>query len=185
MNSVNYPQSPKVYFVTLHVFRHIDFFSNDEYASLFLECLRLYQDEYGLLIFDWSILTNSVQLIASSQQIPFKTLINDLKKFTTIQLLDAIKFNSSDQRREWLLSMFETDIGEERFWKGGFHSRIIHTRSYYSYIQQVMYYNLVNTGLASNEESYIFSSCASRLDKKEGQLELSTFFVQDANNLIT
>ena len=75
--------------------------------------------------------------------------------------------------------MFKTDIGEVKFWKGGFYSKIIHTRSYYTYIKQIMYYNLVNAGLTGDEGS-IWSS----FGNKEDRLKLSTFFAPEENRLM-
>jgi len=110
--------SSKVYFITLSVFGYIDVFTRRDYIDLILESLKLYQEEYGLIIYDWIIMTNHVHLIANVKEGSIKSLIMDFKRFTAIQMIDAIKNDPLEIRKEWMLAALKTNQKEEIFWRG-------------------------------------------------------------------
>ena len=165
--------APKVYYVTLSVFRYIDVFTRRDYIEMIVESLKLYQEEYGLIIYDWIIMTNHLHLICKSEKVGIKPLLKDFKQFTTIQMLDAIKRDSFDLRKEWLLESLRTNTKEEIFWRWNFSAQAIYYMSFYQVKQSAMYKDPVRAGIVDDERNYLYSSCASRYDNKEELLTLS------------
>ena len=174
------PPTPKIYFITLSVFRYIDVFTRRNYVELILESLKLYQEEQGLLIYDWIIMTNHLHLIASIGDEDVKGFVRDFKKFTTIQMLDAIKHDPFEVRKEWLLEMLRRNDKVEIFWRGDHHAQAIYYMSYYLVKQNAMYKDPFRAGIVSDARYYQYSSYTARFDNQPGPLELSDVLFVEA-----
>ena len=94
------------HFVTFSVVGWIDVFSREQYKELFLESLKYCQEKKGMMLHAWVIMTNHVHLIISSISNKLEHVVRDLKKFTSKQIIKAIKENNSESRKEWMLNIF-------------------------------------------------------------------------------
>ena len=96
-----------IYFVTLTVVFWIDLFTRRDYKNMIIESLTYCQDKKGLKIHAWCIMGNHIHLIISrSGQESLSSILRDIKKYTSKQVIDLVsKINES--RREWLLRAFE------------------------------------------------------------------------------
>jgi len=108
------------YFVTFTVHQWVDVFSRKEYADLFLDSIRYCQKEKGLKVYAWVIMTNHVHMIIGSDKVKLSDIIRDLKKYTSTQIINAIKNNPHESRKNWLLWLFQKEDGK-LFWKEGYH----------------------------------------------------------------
>lgn len=149
----------KVFFITISVYRHIDFFTRREYSEFLLEWIRLYQSEYGLVVYDWVIMPNHLHLIVSSKETDIHSLITDFKSSSELQFLEMIEKGKDDYRRSWFLELFRTAHKQKIFWRGNFHCQGIYVMSYYLNQQQKIYRDPVRQWIVFQEKDYVLSSC--------------------------
>lgn len=98
----------KLYFVTFTVIQWLDIFIRREYRDIFLDSLRYCQKNKGLDVCAYCIMSSHVHLIigrTGSQ--PIEGIVRDIKKFTSIQIIEAVRENPYESRKELLLWLFE------------------------------------------------------------------------------
>lgn len=113
-----------VYFVSFAVVQWIDVFTRNEYKDILIDSLHFSQKEKGLDIFAWCIMTNHVHLIfrSVSNQKPHQ-LLGEFKRFTSKAIIQAIKDNPRESRKEWLLEQFikegskSSNVKKYQFWR--------------------------------------------------------------------
>jgi putative transposase len=96
-----------VYFITATVVDWIDVFSRDVYRNILLDSFRYCQQNQGLQIHAWVLMTNHFHMISSfiNNADPGKTIKN-IKSFTAIKLIDSIINNTKESRKHWMLDTF-------------------------------------------------------------------------------
>lgn len=96
-----------VYFISFAVVKWLDVFTRNEYKNILIDSLHYCQQEKGMEIFAWCIMTSHVHLIfrSNSGQAP-ELLIGDFKRFTSKAVVKAIKENPRESRKEFLLEQF-------------------------------------------------------------------------------
>ncbi|MFZ1371563.1 MAG: transposase, partial [Ferruginibacter sp.] len=115
------------HFITFSVVGWVDVFSREQYKELFVESLKYCQENKGMSLHAWVIMTNHVHLIISSQTNKIENIVRDLKKFTSKQIITAIQENPTESRKEWMLNMFSytgknnSNNKEYQFWKQDYH----------------------------------------------------------------
>jgi putative transposase len=89
------------HFITFAVVNWIDALSRPLYKDIIVESLKFCQQEKGLRVHAWIIMSNHVHLIASADHgIMLADVIRDLKKYTSKQIEKAIRENTFESRRE-------------------------------------------------------------------------------------
>ena len=78
-------------------------FTRNEYKDLALESLKFCQNNKGMEIYAWCIMTNHLHLIFRSieNQKP-ELLLGDFKRFTSRNIIKAIQENPKESRKEFL-----------------------------------------------------------------------------------
>ena len=98
-----------LYFVSFAVVDWIDVFTRNEYKDIIVESLDFCQKNKGLELFAWCVMTNHVHLIIRAKE---KYVLQDImrycKKFTSKDIINAIRENPQEGRKEWLLEKFIT-----------------------------------------------------------------------------
>jgi len=163
-NKYKFRNTEGKYFVTFSVINWIDVFTRNMYREILLESLVYCQNNKGLIIHGYVIMTNHVHMIISSKKALLENIMRDLKKFTSVEVIKAIANNDVESRREWMLEAFR-NAGEKnsnnthyQFWQQDNHP--IEIRSQRMFIQQLNYihYNPVVHGFVTKEEDYPWSS---------------------------
>ena len=147
-----------VYFITCTVNQWVDVFTRREYIDKLLESLRYCQKQKGLEIFSWVIMSNHIHLIIGTHQDNLSDIIRDFKKFTSSKIVEAIKENPKESRKNWLLWLLKKQ-DNILFWQEGYHAEEITSMEFYSVKQDYIHYNPVRAGLVEKEEDYLYSSC--------------------------
>ena len=149
-----------VYFVSFAVQDWIDVFTRNEYKNILVENLKYCQENKGLEIFAWCIMTNHLHLIMRAKDgYLLQDILRDFKKFTSKELIKEIQENPQESRREWLLQQFKTTEGY-RFWRGDnkpielWSNKVIDEKI--NYVHQ----NPVEEGIVFRAEDYLYSSAA-------------------------
>ena len=147
-----------VYFVSFAVVDWIDVFTRNEYKDILLESLRYCQKEKGLEIFAWCIMTNHVHLIIRAKaNYILQDIMRDFKKFTSKEIINAIKENLQESRKEWLLEKF---ITKESicFWGTDNHPIELWSNKVIDQKLDYLHNNPVEEGLVFRAEQYVYSS---------------------------
>ena len=147
-----------LYFITLTVQGWVDVFTRSEYKDILVENLAFCQDEKGLEIFAWCIMTNHAHLIVRAKEgYLLQDIFRDYKKFTSKALIKSILENPVESRKEWLLNQFKTKDGNS-LWIADNHPIELWSNEV---IDQKLYYihqNPVEEGLVFRAEDYRYSS---------------------------
>ncbi len=159
-------KNPKgVYFVSFAVVEWLDVFTRNEYKDILLDSLEFCQQKKGMELFAWCIMTNHVHLIFRSTlgQKP-ELLLGDFKRFTSNQIIKAIKNNPEESCKKWMLEHFEkaasksSNVNKCQFWRHDnkpielWSNKVIDEKI--SYIHN----NPVEAGLVSQPEDYVYCS---------------------------
>jgi putative transposase len=96
-----------VYFITFGTVYWIDVFSRPVYKDILVDSINYCIKEKGLVVYAWVVMTNHVHMIISSEGNKLEDILRDLKKFTAKCIIQEIKDNPQESRKEWMLWMFE------------------------------------------------------------------------------
>ena len=152
-------RNPKgVYFISFAVQNWIDALTRSEYKNIIVDSLKYCQQHKGLNLYAWVIMTNHVHLIISAEgKFTLSEIMRDFKRHTSKHIIENIKTNPIESRREWLLNQFYTDKGW-RFWRG--ENRPIELWSNHVIDQKINYIHMnpVEEGVVFSPEDYMYSS---------------------------
>ena len=117
-----------VYFITFSVFGWVDVFTREIYKNIVVDSINWCIANKGFVVHAWVIMTNHVHMIVSKRgEQPLEAIMRDLKKFTSVKILEAIKNNPVESRKEWMLPIFK-EAGKAnsqnekfQFWQHGNH----------------------------------------------------------------
>jgi len=153
-----------VYFISFAVVCWVDVFMRKDYRDIVIESLRYCQQNKGLLIHSWCIMSNHVHLMVSARENNLSDILRDFKKYTSKTIIQAIEENKQESRREWMLKIFK-EAGKKnsrntgyQFWrqdnqpKECFGEKF--TRQKLGYIHN----NPVEAGVVERAEDYVYSS---------------------------
>ena len=152
------------HFVTFSVIGWIDVFSRECYKEIIVESLKYSMENKGLSLHAWVIMTNHVHLIISSNSNKIEYLVRDIKKFTSKQIIAAIRENTSESRREWMLNIFgyagrnNTNNKDFQFWKQDYHPVELNTYEKCNQRLNYLHENPVRSGLVWEPWHYKYSS---------------------------
>ena len=98
-----------LYFITCTVHQWVDIFTRETYIEILLDSLRFCQNQKGLKIYAWVVMTNHIHLIVRSNQNNLSDIIRDFKKYTSTTIYKAIENNAKESRKKWLLWLLKKD----------------------------------------------------------------------------
>lgn len=154
-----------LYFVSFAVVEWLDVFTRNAYKDILLESLSFCQANKGMEIAAWCIMTNHVHLVfrCTGPERP-EQVLGDFKRFTSNQIVRAIKENPKESRREFLLERFKkaaassSNVRHNQFWRHD--NKPIELWSN-TVIQEKINYihrNPIEAGLVYNAVDYVYSS---------------------------
>jgi len=97
----------ELYFVSFATINWIDLFTRQDYNKILLASLRYCQNEKGLEVYAWCIMTNHLHLIIGTNDKPIQDILRDFKSYTSTQLRNEINNNPHESRKEWIKWMME------------------------------------------------------------------------------
>jgi REP element-mobilizing transposase RayT len=154
-----------VYFVSFSVVEWLDVFTRNEYKNIIIESLQYCQNEKGMEIFTWCIMTNHVHLIFRSikGQKP-EMLLGDFKRFTSKAMVRAIINHPAESRKERLLEQFlkagsqSSNVNNYQFWNHDNKPIELWSNEVMDEKINYIHQNPVKEGLVLNPEDYMYSS---------------------------
>ena len=154
----------QLYFVTFAVIHWIDLFIKEEYKTIMLNSWRHCIEHKGMELYAWCIMTSHIHMIIGSHGEKLEKIMQSMKKFTSIQLKEAIQNHPSESRRVWMLKLMNeagrqnSHNREFQLWQQDNHPvelttmRIDHQRLDYTHD------NPVEAGIVEKPEDYLYSS---------------------------
>src|SRR6185369_2417499 len=142
----------------------VDLFTRNVYKDILLESWRYCQQQKGLLIHAYVIMTNHVHMIVSrNSDTLLEAIMRDMKKFTSSKLLEAIK-KEPESRKEWMLSLFR-QAGENnsnnkifQLWQQDNHPIECGSPTILSQKMDYVHENPVRAGFVERAEDWTYSS---------------------------
>jgi len=87
----------KLYFVTFTVIQWLDVFIRREYRDIFLDSLRYCQQNKGLEVCAYCIMSSHIHLILGRHgESSLESIIRDIKKFTSLKIVEVIRANPQE-----------------------------------------------------------------------------------------
>jgi REP element-mobilizing transposase RayT len=153
-------------FVLFAVQGWVDVFTRNSYKNILVENLKYCQDNKGLEIFAWCVMTNHVHLIIRAREgNNLLDILRDYKKFTSKAIIKAIINNPQESRKEWLLNQFHTLKGY-RFWRADNKPIGLWSNGVIDQEIDYVHQNPVEEGLVFRAEDYVYSSAADYAGEK-------------------
>ncbi len=167
-----------IHFITFAVVEWVDVFARNEYKDILLDSLRYCQKEKGLEIYSWVIMTNHVHFIVSAKEgFALSNILRDFKKHTSVKIIDAIKRNKMESRKEWMLSIFK-QAGKKssrnisyQFWVQDNQPKELNGNEMIDQKMDYIHNNPVAKGIIEKAEDYLYSSAKDYTGEK-GLLEI-------------
>jgi len=96
------------YFVTFTVVHWIDVFTRDCYRDIFIGSVKFCQENKGLEVGAWVLMTNHAHLIIRAKgPNKLQDIIRDLKSYVSRHIRLEIQQSTVESRKEWMLDMFK------------------------------------------------------------------------------
>ena len=154
----------KLYFISVSTVNWIDVFTRNIYKDIVVESLKYCIKEKDLELYAWVIMPNHIHLIIGTRGELLQNIMRDFKKFTSKKIVEAIRTNPQESKKDWMIWMFERagkknpNNEKVQFWQQ--HNQPIELNSVTIMRQKLDYLheNPVKSGFVRNAEDWIYSS---------------------------
>jgi REP element-mobilizing transposase RayT len=140
-----------------------DIFTRQVYRDIVIDSLRYCQQNKGLEIYAYVIMSNHVHLLAKGQNDNLSDVIRDFKRHTSKKIIETIELEN-ESRRDWLLMIFRYAAkghkrnNEYQVWTHENHAEEIYSNEFIEQKIEYIHNNPVRSGVVSKPEDYIYSS---------------------------
>ena len=171
-NKYKFHNPDGVYFITFSVVNWIDVFTRDRYREIMLDSFRYCQKEKGLAIHAYVIMTNHIHMIISRKgKNLLEGIMRDMKKFTSDNIINAIKNNPSESRKSWMIDLFKEEGRKNsnntiyQFWQQDNHPIELTSNKMMNQKLDYIHNNPVKQGFVKQAVDYPWSSMSDYLDE--------------------
>jgi len=153
----------EMYFLTMTVVNWIDVFSRRRYRDMVIDSLKYCQNNKGLEIFAFVIMTNHVHLVVRCPNGNLSSVIRDFKSYTAKMILVSIA-EEPESRRDWMLKMFEFSASRNKrnekyqLWMHDNHAELLCNSNIIDQKINYIHENPVKAGFVDKAEDYVYSS---------------------------
>ena len=164
------------YYLTFQVVFWIDLFSYARYRDIIIDSLKFCQNDKGLEIFAWVIMSNHIHMLARSSKEDLSGTIRDFKKYTSKTVIEIIE-TCGDSRKEWMIRLFkhaakrQNKAGSYQVWTHENHAVEVYGNSFIQSKVDYIHHNPVRAGIVRRAEDYKYSS-AGNYAGQEGLLDI-------------
>ena len=152
----------KLYYVTITVVGWIDVFTRKEYVYEIVKNLIYCQQNKGLEIYAYVIMSNHLHLIAKTNDGTLGELLRDFKSYTAKQIIKLVEDNQQESRQEWLMYMFnyfgKGKHQDFQFWQHTNHPIELYNAEVIKQKINYIHNNPVKCGFVACPEHYLYSS---------------------------
>lgn len=167
-------------FLTLTIVEWIDIFTRPVYKDIIIDSLRFCQENKGLLVFGYVIMSNHLHLIARAEEeaTGLSNILQSFKRHTARQFLIYMQNpKNPESRRKWMLNHFAFNARKNRtnsqhqVWQRDNHPFALYTPRLIRQKLAYLHYNPVRAKIVTEPEDYLHSS-ASNYVRGEGLLDV-------------
>ncbi|HYF70308.1 MAG TPA: transposase [Ohtaekwangia sp.] len=155
----------KLYFVTFTVINWLDVFTRNEYKDIFIDSLKYCQKNKGLEVCAYCIMTSHIHMIIGrNQEASLAGIIRDIKKYTSVKIIEAINNNQRESRRGLLMWLFakagkgNSNNVNYQFWQQDNHPIELNTNETIDKTLAYIHNNPVEAGIVLSPEHFLYSS---------------------------
>jgi REP element-mobilizing transposase RayT len=152
------------FFITLTVVGWIDVFIRNDYCDEFLNSLEYCRRHKDLKVFAYCIMSSHIHLIVANDSANLPAIIRDLKSYTAKRIIELIKNNPVESRKEWLLHLFKyfakyhQQNSEYQFWQKTNHPTELFTGAVFKQKLDYIHCNPMKAMIVNDECCYVYSS---------------------------
>jgi len=172
----------EIHFLTFAVVEWVDVFTRKEYRDILIDSLTFCQENKGLLMHGWCIMSNHLHLLASSSICDLSGTLRDFKKFTSKKIINAIINSDHESRKEWMIKIFESAGGRNsrnkayQFWRQDNQPKECYSPEFTIQKLNYTHNNPVEAGIVDKAEEYLYSSARDyHFGKNCGLLKIAFF----------
>ena len=153
----------ETYFLTFTVINWIDVFSRQRYRDIIIESLKFCQQNKGLEVYAFVIMTNHIHLVVRCPNGNLSATIRDFKSYTAKKILESIA-EGPESRNEWMLKMFNFAAARNKrneklqFWMQDNHAEVLNSNYFIDEKIDYIHNNPVKAGIVEKAEDYLYSS---------------------------
>lgn len=150
--------------MTFTVVEWVDVFTRKDYRDIFIDSVKYCQENKGLLIHGWCMMSNHVHLIISAKNCDLSSIIRDMKKFTSKKIIEAIIKNEHESRKGWMLSIFAQQASGNshnsryQFWIQDNQPKECYSSEFTIQKLNYIHNNPVEAGIVERPGEYLYSS---------------------------
>ena len=155
----------ELYFTTTTVIDWMDVFTRPQYKHIVVESLDYCQENKGLDIYAWVLMTNHLHMIVGIRgENTIGDLLRDFKKFTSKKIVKAIQDNQQESRKNWMMNRFwfrganDKKITNYRFWQEDNHVEQLYSYDFYKQTLDYIHLNPVRQEIVQDPSDYLYSS---------------------------
>ena len=152
-----------VYYITLQIVEWADIFTRKIYRDIVVNSLKYCQNEKGLEIYAYVIMSNHIHLIVRSSKDDLSGTLRDFKSFTSKEIIKAI-LEINESRRDWLLMIFKYAANKHKrnstyqLWTHENHAEEMFSNKFIMQKLDYIHDNPVRSGIVVIPEEYLYSS---------------------------
>ena len=169
-------EQDELHYVTFQIVRWIDIFTRQVYRDIVIDSLRFCQQNKGLEIYAFVIMSNHIHLLIRSEIGKLSETIREFKSYTAKKILEAVN-TEAESRKEWMLNLFEFSAKQHKrnekyqIWTHENHAEIVYGNQFMDSKIKYIHENPVRAGIVEKAEDYLYSS-ARNYAGLEGILEV-------------
>ena len=160
-----------LYYLTFQVVEWVDIFTRLAIKDIFVEYLGYCQQNKGLVLFAWVLMSNHAHLLAQSKTGDMSGLIRDFKRHTSKAITEYTQ-NEIESRREWMLNIFSEAASKTnrnkyyQIWTHENHCVQVYTDKFVREKLEYIHNNPVRAGIIEFPEHYLYSSAKNYAGEK-------------------
>ena len=150
------------HFLTFQVVGWVDLFSRRDYRDVVIDSFKYCQQNKGLNLFAFVIMSNHIHLLAQSEVGDLSGFIRDFKRYTSKRFVEIME-SGKESRSEWMGMVFKyhaklKDNQTHQVWTHENHAEHIYSQKFIEQKVQYIHNNPVRSGIVLNPEDYLYSS---------------------------
>jgi REP element-mobilizing transposase RayT len=160
-----------LYYLTFQVVEWVDIFTRLAIKNIFVESLRYCQQNKGLVLCAWVLMSNHAHLLAQSKTGDISEFIRDFKRHTSKAFTEYIK-NENESRCDWMLNIFSNAASKTKrnkdyqVWTHENHCVQVYTDKFVSEKLEYIHNNPVRARIVEFPEHYLYSSAKNYAGEK-------------------
>ena len=167
------------HFITFATVEWVDALSRPYYKDIIIESLKYCQENKGLVLHAYVIMSNHIHLIASAKSgFSLSDFLRDFKRHTSSKLLKTIEGNSKESRKRWILWIFKSAGAKNgnnknyQFWRQDNRPIELSTNEMFDQRLEYLHNNPVVEGIVFEADQYVYSSACDYFNSRRGLLDL-------------